>query len=106
MKNKFMLLLVLVLLFQLCIPVLAKGEGQEVLRFPTQIYMERVRTYQSFEQAPDEILVQKWENGVFYRGTIPKISYVQEEPGKAIVTYGGYIPYDPSVIPNSLEITK
>lgn len=72
----------------------------------TWIEVSRYLKVDNIEDPPlqKEVIVKFKDR--LYMGTIPKISYVQEEPGKAIVTYGGYIPYDPSVIPNFLEITK
>jgi len=105
-KKKFMFLLIITILLQISIPVLAKAEEQSLLRFFTQIYVERSLYYPSYEQAPDFIVVQEWRNGVLYRGSIPKISYTQYEPGKALVRYGGYIPYDPSVVPNFIMTVK
>lgn len=82
------------------------AENESVQSYPTRIKVERTMIYPSYEDAPDEIFVQEWRYGVVYKGTIPKVSFVQYEPNKAYVTYEGFIYYDPSVTPNFTQFIK
>lgn len=102
MKKKIITIIILLFVLQIFLPILGNAQKADMQYVPGQIEVERfIYTSSSYREAPDTIFTQQWSNNAFYKGYIPKVSWIYIEPGVIRITYKGYIQYDPTVTPNS-----